>query len=78
MELFFGYAHGTHVAGIALDGNPAARLMTLARLFDLERPRATWRAEVVRRQTSGGGVAALKEPATEPPREPARQGTRDP
>ncbi len=34
-------------------------------------PRAAWRAEVVPRQTtSGGGEAALTEPATEPAREP--------
>ncbi len=33
-----GYAHGTHVAGIAIDGNPAARVLTARNAFDWRSP----------------------------------------
>jgi subtilisin family serine protease len=33
-----GYAHGTHVAGIAAEGNPAARLLTARMSFDWRSP----------------------------------------
>jgi subtilisin family serine protease len=33
-----GYAHGTHVAGIAVDGNPAARILTARNAFDWRSP----------------------------------------
>jgi subtilisin family serine protease len=34
LSAYSNYAHGTHVAGIALDGNPAARLLTARMTFD--------------------------------------------
>ena len=34
LSLFGNYAHGTHVAGIALDGDPAARLLIARLSFD--------------------------------------------
>jgi subtilisin family serine protease len=33
-----GYAHGTHVAGIAAEGNPAARVLTARTAFDWRSP----------------------------------------
>ena len=36
-NIFSGYVHGSHVAGITIKGNPAARLLTIARIFDLNR-----------------------------------------
>lgn len=33
-----GYAHGTHVAGIAVEGNPAARVLTARNAFDWRSP----------------------------------------
>ncbi len=54
MEAFGGYAHGTHVAGIALRGNPAARLLvccdlsgTPSSLKEAERQVAAYR-QIVR------------------------------
>ncbi|MEM9841168.1 MAG: S8 family serine peptidase [Pseudomonadota bacterium] len=34
LSLYANYSHGTHVAGIMLEGNPAARLMTARLTFD--------------------------------------------
>jgi len=34
LSAYGSYAHGTHVAGIAIDGNPAARLMPVRITFD--------------------------------------------
>jgi len=36
ISLFSNYAHGTHVAGIAVKGNPAARLMVIREEFPYE------------------------------------------
>ncbi len=53
-NIFHGYVHGTHVAGIAIEGNPAARLLTIARIFDLKRsgrlpPTVEWSKEFSKR-----------------------------
>jgi hypothetical protein len=49
-----------------LQASVAADRINLLLYYGVLGARAAWRAEVVPRETSGGGEAALKEPATEP------------
>lgn len=63
MGLFGNYSHGTHVAGIALAGNPYARLLTVRLTFDWRMiPRAP-SIELARREAQmyHDTVAYLKE-----------------